>query len=358
MKNCGYKNKGRIMGKKTIKVGFHSAFTEQDRNYYINILKDKFEPVITEDYDYYFAGEAIYWNHENMKELLHSNIDAIRIMVCGEAVYPDLNLFDYALWHWGYYQAEDRVISTPLLLFEENLLIDKVEDIDHTKDRCSLDLVYTEKTKFCNFIYSNPKSHFMRDTLFFEISKYKKVDSLGSHLKNVEIEDSRYEVGWERKSVELKKPYKFSIAAENACFPGYTSEKIMSSMLANSIPIYWGNPYVAEEFNTESFINVNDYKSIDDVIKRIEQLDNDKNSYLEVLSKPWRTTEQIKRCQEAIDAYIPSLMHIFEQDKNEAKRRPRGCWSDYIYAPFLENSSKSISQKNILHRINKKLKRT
>ena len=47
--------------------------------------------------------------------------------------------------------------------------------------------------------------------------------------------------------LRMKKPYKFSIAFENAWYPGYTSEKIVTSMLAGTIPIYWGNPDISRE---------------------------------------------------------------------------------------------------------------
>lgn len=171
--------------------------------------------------------------------------------------------------------------------------------------------------------------------MFFFFSKYKKVDSLGRHLKNVDIEDTRDIIGWEKKSIELKRKYKFSIAAENACFPGYTSEKIMTSMLANTIPIYWGNPYVGEEFNEKSFINANQYTNVGDLIEKIKELDENEDAYMEMMSQPWRTNEQIEKCQQSIDKFFPAVYHIFEQEKSEAVRRPRGCWPDTIYSSFM-----------------------
>ena len=59
----------------------------------------------------------------------------------------------------------------------------------------------------------------------------------------------RAQQNWMESSVEQKSYYKFTIAAENAAFPGYTSEKLMTSFQAHSIPIYWGNRDVVDEFN-------------------------------------------------------------------------------------------------------------
>ena len=61
----------------------------------------------------------------------------------------------------------------------------------------------------------------------------------------------------------------------------------MEPMTVNSIPIYWGNPRVAEEFNTKSFVNFVDFKNLDDMIEYIIQLDKDDSKYLEVLRNPW-----------------------------------------------------------------------
>lgn len=324
------------MNKKEIKIGFHSAFSEEGKRCWIDLLSQQFNPCIAEDYDYYIANEAIYWSHKNMQELIDSDRNAIRIFGCGEAVYTDLNIFDYGIWHCSNYVVEDRIIYDPLIRTEVGYVLDSIEDIDHSKDGWEIRDILRGKDAFCNFIYANPKSHVMRDTLFYEISKYKRVDSLGRHLKNVDILDTRDVVGWEKKSIELKRRYKFSIAAENAYFPGYTSEKIMTSMLANTIPIYWGNPYVAQEFNENAFINVNNYKDTNALLKKIKELDEDDEAYLEMMAQPWRTQEQIDKCQKDIDEFWKGLYHIFAQDKKEAARRPRGCWPDTIYSRFMQ----------------------
>ena len=60
-------------------------------------------------------------------------------------------------------------------------------------------------------------------------------------------------------------------------------------MLANSIPIYWGNPEISKEFNTKSFINFHDYNTIDDVINKIIELDNNDKLYEEYLQQPFVT---------------------------------------------------------------------
>ena len=96
----------------------------------------------------------------------------------------------------------------------------------------------------------------------------------------------------------MKKPYKFSIAFENAWYPGYTSEKIVTSMLAGTIPIYWGNPDISREFNSASFINCHDFPTLDDAAAYVQKVDEDDNLWCEIMSRPWKTPEQ-----EARDVY-------------------------------------------------------
>jgi hypothetical protein len=85
--------------------------------------------------------------------------------------------------------------------------------------------------------------------------------------------------------------YKFTIAYENNAYrpqhPGYTTEKIMQPMTVNSIPIYWGNPVIDKEFNKKSFINFYDFKSEDEMIDYIIELDKNDDRYLEMLNQPW-----------------------------------------------------------------------
>jgi len=66
-------------------------------------------------------------------------------------------------------------------------------------------------------------------------------------------------------------PYKYSVAIENSATPGYFTEKITDCYLANTMPIYYGCPDIADYFNPDSFllINPDDYKNS---ILKIEKL--------------------------------------------------------------------------------------
>ena len=117
--------------------------------------------------------------------------------------------------------------------------------------------VAASKTKFCNFLYSNRVPY--REAFFTELSKYKKVDAPGRSMNNMPAIDTQYKGDkWEIKKQFLS-PYKFTIAFENDIFPGYQTEKLYDAMMADSIPIYCGDPFVSNIFNNQSFINAAEY---------------------------------------------------------------------------------------------------
>ena len=60
--------------------------------------------------------------------------------------------------------------------------------------------------------------------------------------------------GWVN-TVECFEPYKFTISMDNTRALGYVSEKIMTSLFADSIPIYFGAPDVGRYINTDRIIH-------------------------------------------------------------------------------------------------------
>lgn len=123
-----------------------------------------------------------------------------------------------------------------------------------------LESILQDKTKFCNFLYSNPVPY--REAFFKQLSKYKKVDAPGSSMKNTSGIDNLYPGDkWRAKRSFLQK-YKFTIAFENDLFPGYQTEKLYDAMLAGSMPIYLGDPYISDIFDTKSFIHAREYLQI------------------------------------------------------------------------------------------------
>lgn len=294
--------------------------------------------------DYLFVTTCIYKSKEKMAEFLnYYSSKRVSIFLADEAVLPDLNLFDYALT-FNDDVMEDRICKHPTYLFFAESIYKEENELKNLEEAQG---ILKRKTKFCNFIYSNAKAHPYRDELFWKIGKYKKVDSLGQHLNNTNIGSSRFANNWREISIKLKGNYKFSIAAENASFLGYTSEKILTTFQAHSIPIYWGNANIEKEFNPKAFINCSNFETIDDVVEEIRRIDQDEKVWLQMVMEPWRTEEQREREERNIEKYKQFVEHIFSQDLEKAKRAPQGTMIDIYY----ESLRNGIQRNEGIHKI-------
>jgi hypothetical protein len=144
----------------------------------------------------------------------------------------------------------------------------------------------TQKKFFCNFVYSNANSR-DRIEFFHQLSGYKRVESCGHVERN---NDALAHAAYSREGYVVKQAFqarcKFSIAMENSYFPGYNTEKITDPLVARSVPIYKGDPRIAETFNPLAFINLSDFKSDEEAIEFIESVDREDALYQTYLDAP------------------------------------------------------------------------
>ena len=309
--------------------------------------------------DILFGSEWIYYDKTCYKEFCRLWPKAkIRVFLAFEAITPDMNLFDYAVGFNNHFQLDgDRFfrIMSPVHFFAGFIPTYENDIQNEDEARTCLDA----KTGFCNFLYTNGHAHPMRDRLFFELSKYKNVDSWGRHLNNVGG-GKKYspQSDWRKESSDIKSAYKFSIASENACFRGYTSEKIYTSLLAHTVPVYWGNPDVSEDVNPEAFINVNDFDSIEDLLERIEYIDHHDDVWMDMVSKPWMTEHQMEQHMLRTEIFKKRMKDIFFGDFESNQRLYQGTHQDFYRNRFLYNSylktPKLYTIRRLLWKMNKR----
>ena len=225
------------------------------------VLTENYNVEISDNPDYLFFG-CFGFNH--------LKYDCIKIFYTAEDVSPDFNLCDYAI-AFDDIKFGDRYLRYPLFLQCASYEIARKKHIVTDED-------IESKTGFCNFVYSNSGANPLRTEFFNKLSEYKKVDSGGKYLNNIghRVEDK----------YEFQKNYKFTIAFENDTVLDYTTEKIMDAFAAKTIPIYFGNSHISNDFNTESFINCHDYDSFDEIINRVIEIDNNPELYRSILEQP------------------------------------------------------------------------
>ena len=250
--------------KKKIKIDFTDFWGGFDKtnNYFYNLLKDEFDVVITSNPDFLFF--SVFGNQ-------HQNYKCKKIFYTGENVAPPLGYCDYS-FSFDYLDDVRNYRLPHYLLYDGYYELQKEKNIEQS----------LANRKFCNFVASNGNCQ-ERNQFVQLLSQYKKVDCGGQWMNNI-----GYAVTDKRK---FQSEYKFSISFENNAyrpqFPGYTTEKIMEPMTVNSMPIYWGNPKISEEFNTNSFVNFYDFNNMSDMVEYIIELDKNNELYIEKLKEPW-----------------------------------------------------------------------
>jgi hypothetical protein len=239
-----------------------TGMTEFDNVLY-KMLSEFYDIEISNEPDYLFYS-VFGNNHYRFK-------DCVKIFYTGENKRPNFDECNYSLSFD--YIDDERNLRFPLsaiTLYEGGKKdgFEKVIDFDKIK---------SEKTEFCNFIFSNPNAG-LRNLLFQELSKYKRVDAGGRVLNNIGylVDDK----------LKFQSKYKFSIAFENSEHPGYTTEKLVHPKLVDSIPIYWGNPVVDKDWNTKSFINAYNFTNILDLVDFIKEVDNNDDLWYKMLIEP------------------------------------------------------------------------
>jgi len=294
-----------------------------------------------------FASEVIYSNKRS-NEIFRQLYGKAKVVIYygSEASYTDFNLFDYGVGFDDILKdSRYAQILSPIDFYDKFFYSDRVnlsEEAARKKLKSGL--------KFCNFLYSNPFAHPYRDELFYKISEYKKVDALGRHLNNTGVGGTGF-IGHARESVDLKENYKFSIASENCSFQGYTSEKILTSLQAHTVPIYWGDPDVDLVVNPKCFINCNDFTSLDEVLQKIKEINNNDDLWCEMVSQPWFTEKQIKERTRRNKNYHEFILSLFCKPIASLAARRNGTFQ-YLYRAWFLNTS---VKNDIFYRFKRKI---
>lgn len=253
-------------------VDFWPGFRKDD-NYFYDLLSREYDVLLCRKPDYLIA--SCFGNRSRRYR-------CVRILFLGENLQPDMTAWDYVFssnWldhprhyrlplfavHAGHAAGQLSCYSGGLGALVKGAQFDAEQ-------------VLQEKSGFCSFLVSNGNCP-ERNTLFRKLCRYKLVDSGGVYFNNI---GKRVE-----NKLEWLRKYKFTICYENSLCAGYTTEKLFDAMYAKCVGIYWGDPTVGVQFNSNSFVNAHEFANCDAVIDRVIELDQDDRRYLEVLQQPY-----------------------------------------------------------------------
>lgn len=258
--------------KPKLKLGFTDTH-EHIATFFYNVLARRFDIDLDNDNpDFLIFGDENFGT-DNTK---FSRKDVVKIFYTGENRRPEKYDCDYAIsfdhnlnnWHY----------RLPLFV----VYMWALENIHKTnyKYEYIFEPRVKEKTGFASFVVSNPNCK-QRNDFFTSLSEYKKVDSGGKLFNNIQVN-----LEGEEAKIDFLSSRKFNICFESASYPGYVTEKILHAFYAQTVPIYWGSPSIAADFNNYAFINVHRFKNFDSAIEYVKKLDEDDNAYNAMLAQP------------------------------------------------------------------------
>lgn len=198
----------------------------------------------------------------------HWAFKGLKVYVTGENMLPDFDQCDLAFTPHSI--PEDwRAVRLPYYAQVVRGMGRLVRGVEHSVDM--------DRPRFCSFVVSNPRGP-ERNAFFKSLNRLRPVDSAGRHFNNMG--------GPVSDKMALLRECRFNLAFENSSSPGYITEKLVEPLLAGCIPIYWGAPDVAREFNPGCMINIADFPDTESAIDHILRVDADPKARLKLLTTP------------------------------------------------------------------------
>ena len=245
----------------TLRVAFAKWWPNFDRehNFLVDALRSWFDVRVGEDPDIVFY--SVFQGDLPTGEYL-------KVFYTGEPRRPDMSVADWAFsYEYDEYFCHPRHMRLPLYVidvdggsFRADWGRDLVKHPDYA-DR----VLRQQRPGFCGYVayYDGPE----RCAMFDRLSEYRKVTAPGrsrhnaSPISDGDPEKSRLNESFQTQKRAWYERFRFALVFENRSYPGYTTEKLVDAMMAGCIPIYWGNPEIARDFNPRSFVDVTAYET-------------------------------------------------------------------------------------------------
>jgi len=275
----------------------------------------------------------------------HTRYACTKVIFMQENYFPDFRFYD---WAFSFDPTKGRNYRLPLWAIQmgdPRVLLQSPDDPSE---------ILRKKERFCAFVYTNPKCE-RRNAFFKILSAKKQVDAAGRLYNNTDGLVDRFGISAFDDLPEFYSRYKFTIAFEYTSASGYTTEKIMAPLLGRSVPIYWGNPDIAEEFNPEAFINAHDYGSLEELADYVLEVDADNDLYEQYLMAPIFTDNSLP-----VDAdweiFTNRMERIFSENVIPKSQNGLSSIFPLLHSFKFRQAHKSVNKKRNLTRQEQKMK--
>jgi hypothetical protein len=207
-----------------------------------------------------------------------------KIFYTGENLRPNFNDCDYSLT-FDFDDYDGKNIRLPLWLMQidffnkksygnPKFLINLKTLLDNEENPYSK----IKKENFCVIVNNhlgNKREEILRCLIK---NKHKQVNGYGKIFNN-----------WfygEDTKLDILSKFKFNICFENSIHSGYYTEKLIHAKAAFTIPVYYSDSNIEKDFNKNSFLNLNDYESMEHFCDRILEIDSNESLYKDIVEQP------------------------------------------------------------------------
>jgi hypothetical protein len=254
-----------------LKLGFTDTH-DHLAQFFSSVLANRFDVEIdNENPDYLIFGDENFGT--NNKKFSRDNV--VKIFYTGENRRPENYDCDYAItFDHNYNNWHYRLPLNVIYMWSLDMIHKTGYDYYHILG----DHEPKDKTSFCSFVVSNGGCK-ERNDFFQLLNQYKPIDSGGKLFNNIQAD-----LSGEEAKIDFLSSRKFNICFESASYPGYVTEKILHAFYAKTVPIYWGSPTVASDWNPGAFINAHDFDSRQELLEHVMMVDQDDDLYNNIVN--------------------------------------------------------------------------
>lgn len=257
-------------------------------NKFVDALSTQREVIVLTDNNSKVVPDILFYSRCGYGE--HYKYDCLKIYFTGENDFPNFNECDYAL---SFYQSDcgGRNLRYPLYMLYE---IEQASNPPILNDNQALN------REFCSLVMSNSiNCDPRRIEIIDAVESYSPLAYGGSFRNNVggKVEDK----------IKFISNYRFNLALENSYVPGYVTEKILEPFAAATVPIYWGSNVAKSDFNPDSFINIEDYDSLDSFIKDLHNIATTPERYLNILRAHSFTSQTTLDIDSKLESFLNNI---------------------------------------------------
>ncbi len=222
-----------------------------------------------------------------------------------------------------------------------------------------------KRKEFCAFVVSNPVCNF-RNEVFLGLNDYKHVNSGGALFNNTGKRPIHLKYpgggGGDVAKHEFLTEHIFNLCFENSQENGYITEKLIHAKMAGCIPLYWGDKNAENDFAAISFVNLSECKTKEEAIKKIIELDQNKEQCNAIAETPLLGEKELCAVKELMNNISCEIKYLLKESESASASESESeseitliTFASKNYATQLIRRIKNVTELQKIYKINHRI---